>query len=96
MKKNKTVDARALPWDSEEQPALSYSGHRQDAAWIPVVSTSVPFPLEIFHQVCEALVLHPEWSRWVFCHLQFDTELGSCMRLIEDSVCDGLHRRQLR
>lgn len=66
--KKKAVDAKALPAGYSGTPKLSCSAdHLQP--WIPVVSATVPFPLEIFYQVCEAMVLHPEWNRWVPFHV---------------------------
>lgn len=42
------------------------NGSRLDPAfnpWLPVCSTTIAFPLEIFYQICDELVLHPERNR---------------------------------
>lgn len=60
--KKKAIDAQALPADYSETAKLSCMVDHL-MPWTPVVSASVLFPLEIFWQVCEAMVLHPEWNR---------------------------------
>lgn len=83
------VQIEALPYGLSRFSPLQSSAI--DEIWIPTATAPVCFPLEIFMQVCNELVLHPERNRSVrVCHVAICTCDAEQFCLLSSSIlrCD--------